>query len=436
MKKTVKKLGFYPLTALVIGNMIGSGIFLLPANLAAIGSISLYSWLFTAAGAIILALMFANLSLQIPKIGGPYAYVKAGLGNFLGFQTAYNYWIAVWVGNAAIALATVGYASIFFPILDKPHIASYAAIMLIWLLTFTNLLGVYTSGWVGLISTVCKLAVILSVGIIGWHFVDTQNYTAAFNITTPHRSNIAAITMGATLTLWSFIGLESATIPAESVKDAKRNIPRATVIGTLLAAIVYILSSSVIIGMLPAATLQYDHAPFASAAKIIFGHTGEIIIALGAIISCFGCLNGWILLQGQVAMAAAEDDLFPRIFAKRNHHQVPAIGLIITSILITLLLLLTLTNSLIKQFQVIIMLAVLASLIPYFYTAIAQMSLLHREKNKQQKKLSLWCITLIAVLYSVWAMLGTGKQILFYGCILLLSSVPAYLFCQKKYKDK
>lgn len=154
--------------------------------------------------------------------------------------------------------------------------------------------------------------------------------------------------MGATLTLWSFIGLESATVPAESVKDAKRNIPRATVIGTLIAAIVYILSSSVIIGMLPIATLQHDHAPFASVAQIIFGPTGKTIVALGTIISCIGCLNGWILLQGQVAMAAAKDNLFPKIFAKRNHRQVPAMGLMIASILITLLLLLTLSNSLIK----------------------------------------------------------------------------------------
>lgn len=174
MKKPVKKLGFYALTALVIGNMIGSGIFLLPANLAAIGSISLYSWLFTAAGAVILALMFANLSLQMPRTGGPYAYVRSGLGNFLGFQTAYNYWIAVWVGNAAIALATISYASIFLPILDNPHIASYAAIVLVWLLTLTNLLGVYISGWIELITTVCKLAVIVLIGILGWHFVDIQ----------------------------------------------------------------------------------------------------------------------------------------------------------------------------------------------------------------------------------------------------------------------
>ncbi len=436
MKKPIKKLGFYTLTALVVGNMIGSGIFLLPANLAAIGSISLYSWLFTATGAVILALMFANLSLQMPRIGGPYAYVKARLGNFLGFQTAYNYWIAVWVGNAAIALVTISYASIFVPILDDSHIASYAAIILVWLLTLTNLLGVYISGWIELFTILCKLVVIIFIGIAGWHFVSVQNYTMAVNITTPHRSNVVAITMGAALTLWYFIGLESATVPAESVNDPKRNIPRATVIGTLIAAVVCIVSSSVIIGMLPTATLQHDHAPFASAAQIIFRPTGKTIVAIGAIISCFGCLNGWILPQGQIAMAAAEDHLFPKIFAKRNHRQVPAIGLIIASLLITLLLLLTLSNSLIKQFQVIIMLAVLASLIPYFYTAIAQIILLRQEKHRQQKKLGPWCITLIAMLYSAWAILGTGEKILFYGCILLLSSVPAYLFCQHQHGEK
>lgn len=431
MNKQPKKLGFWMLTALVAGNMIGSGIFLLPANLAKIGTISLYSWLFTTAGALVLALMFARLSIQIPKTGGPYAYARAGLGRFLGFQTAYNYWIAVWVGNAAIVLALIGYAAVFWPSLNNPHTACLTAIIIIWLLTFINLLGVRSAGITQLITTVLKLIPIVLIAVLGWRYARPHFFTTQFNLTSPHQSNFMAISSGAALTFWSFIGLESATVPAESTENPKRTIPLATLCGTLIAALVYILSSTAIMAMIPLHELSHSTAPFAKAGEILFGHWGMVFITIGAMISCFGCLNGWILLQGQVAMAAADDRLFPSFFGQRNRHQVPAKGLIITSLLITLLLLLTISPNLVQQFQVIILVAVLASLIPYFYTAIAEIIIL---KNRPQNKLPYLvklAIALLAALYSVWAIYGAGEQILFYGCLLLLSSVPVYAWCTK-----
>ena len=329
-----KKLGFWMLTALVAGNMIGSGIFLLPSTLAQIGSITLYSWLFTSAGALFLTLVFVRLSVQIPKTGGPYAYAKEGLGHFIGFQTAYNYWLAVWIGNAGIVLALVGYLSVFWPSLAHPKTACIAAIAITWLLTFVNLAGVRSAGLVQLLTTVLKIIPLLIVGILGWFYIHPHYYFETINVTHPHQSNAMAIASGAALTFWSFIGLESATVPAGSVHNPKRNIPRATIFGFCVAALVYILSSTAIMGMIPNHVLQHSDAPFAEAGKIIFGTTGRIIITLGAVISCFGCLNGWILLQGQVAMAAADDKLFPKMFAQRNKHHVPAKGLIITSIFI------------------------------------------------------------------------------------------------------
>src|SRR3990167_3063434 len=188
-----KKLGFWMLTALVAGNMIGSGIFLLPSSLAAIGSISLFSWFFTTGGALMLALMFARLSMQIPKTGGPYAYAKVGLGRFLGFQTAYNYWITVWVGNAAIVLALVGYLSVFWPAFDQPHIACFTSIAIIWLLTFVNLLGVQSVGIVQLVTTILKLIPILIIGIFGWHFAHGAYFHQYFNMTAPPQSNFMAL---------------------------------------------------------------------------------------------------------------------------------------------------------------------------------------------------------------------------------------------------
>jgi len=426
-----KKLGLWMLTALVAGNMIGSGIFLLPSSLAQIGSISLFSWIFTTAGALVLALMFARLSMQIPKTGGPYAYTKVGLGKFLGFQTAYNYWITIWVGNAAIVIALIGYTSVFIPILSEPKIACIAAIAVIWFLTLVNLLGVQFAGMLQLVTTILKLIPILLIGLFGWHYAHPGYFHQYFNITSPPQSNFLAISNGAALTFWSFIGLESATVPAEAVNNPTRTIPLATIIGTLIAAAGYILSSSAIMNMMPAPVLQHSVAPFAEAGQIIFGPIGKDIITLGAIISCFGCLNGWILLQGQVVLGAAEDNLFPKIFAQKNRHQIPAAGLIITSALVTLLLFLTISPNLVSQFQVIILLAVLSALIPYFYTAIAEIVILTREKNRKISFLIKLIIAILAAIYSCWAIIGTGEQILYYGCLLLLSSVPIYAWCTK-----
>ena len=430
-----KKLGIWTLTALVTGNMIGSGIFLLPSTLASLGTISLYSWLFSTAGALLLALMFAKLSMQLPKTGGPYAYTKAGLGNFLGFQTAYSYWIALWVGNAAIVLAGVGYASVFWPTLANPKVACLAAIIIIWLFTFINILGVQTAGIVQLVTTVLKLIPILLIGILGWFFIHPQYFHQFYNTSTPHQSDFFVISAGATLTFWSFIGLESATVPADSVNNPTRTIPIATILGTLIAGLAYILSSSAIILMIPATVLQHSNAPFSAAGEIIFGHfIGKYLITIGALVSCLGCLNGWVLLQGQVAMAAADDQLFPKLFAHRNKRGVPAIGLIITAGLITALLLLTISPSLVKQFQIIILLAVLATLIPYLYTAMADITLLQTEKSKKISFLIKLFIAILAAVYSCWAILGSGKDTLYYGCLLLLSSVPIYAWFKSRIK--
>lgn len=421
-------LGLWTLTALVAGNMIGSGIFLLPADLATLGSISLLSWIFTAIGALFLALVFSNMSRIAPKTGGPYAYARLGLGNLMGFQTAYSYWIAIWAGNAAIALAATGYASVFYAPLSDPLTAAIVTIIVIWALTAVNVLGIREAGMVQLVSTVLKIIPLLLVSILGWMHFNPSYITEAYN--TSGHSNMYALTHGAALTLWAFIGVESATVPAESVVNPKRNIPLATLLGTLIATVVYISSSTVIMGMLPATALSHSVSPFADAAAVIFGPWGKSLIAIGAVISCLGCLNGWVLLQGQVAMAAARDGLFPEIFSKMNKRGVPAIGLVITSVFISALLFLTISETLVKSFHFIILLTVLASLIPYLYTSIANIILCKRSEVKTSKIHIV--IACIAALYSIWAILGTGEKFILYGSLLLFSAIPLYAVIYKK----
>lgn len=426
-----QKLGLWMLTALVAGNIVGSGIFLLPASLAEYGSISLLSWIATAGGALLIALVFAKLGTVMPRIGGPYAYCREAFGDFVGFQMAYNYWIALWVGNAAIAVALTGYLSFFWPFLAKnAGLSCCISISLVWLMTFINLMGVRHAGVFQLLTTILKLIPLLLIALVGIFFIH-PHYLADFNMT--GKSNFTAFGSAATLTLWSFIGLESASVPAGHVENPTRNIPRATILGVLIATVVYILSSIAVMGSMPLSQLAHSNAPYADAARLMFGPVGSIIVAIGAVISCLGALNGWILLQGQIPLAAAQDNLFPQIFKKKSANGTPVVGLVVSSILITALLLMTLSHSLVKQFTIIILLATLASLIPYFLTTMSELIIFLKYPalfKKGKKLLGSITIAVLAGIYSFWVIIGSGEQTIFYGTLLLLSSAPVYV-CMK-----
>jgi APA family basic amino acid/polyamine antiporter len=421
-------LGLWMATALVIGNMIGSGIFLLPSSLAEYGGISIVGWLFTAAGAVLLALVFARLGRAFPKTGGPYAYARRAFGDFVGFLTAWGYWIAVWVGNAAIAVAFVAYLGFFWGELKTNRVlAALIALAAIWLLTFVNAIGVRRAGAVQAVTTVIKLVPLLALAVFGLFFVDPDNFTP-FNAS--GGSAYGAVTAVAALTLWSFIGVESATVPAEDVENPTRNIPRATVIGTLVTALVYVLGTVAVMGILPAAQLSESTAPFADAATDAFGGWSGPIIAFAAIVSAFGALNGWILLQGQVPLAAARDELFPKVFARTNRHGVPVAGLVISSVLVTGLTLMNFNASLVDQFTFVILLATLTTLVPYVFSTAAQLLLLvtDRDRFEGRKLAGHATIAALALAYTLWTIAGSGYEVVYKGFLLLLLGIPVYLW--------
>lgn len=428
MKK--QTLGFWTLSALVIGNMIGSGVFLLPSSLAKLGTISILSWIFTGCGAILLALVFAKLSTIFPKTGGPYVYCREGFGDFIGFQVAYNYWIYMWVGNAAIAIALTGYLTPFFPfIADNNLVAFLITASIIWLITLINMLGIQLAGRVQLIFTIVKFVPLILLGLIGIFFVKSENLSL-FNITSD--SNLTALSSGAILTLWAFLGLESASIPADNVKDPKKNIPRATIFGTVVTALLYIVTTVAIMGVIPATELKESSAPFADFASILFGQPGKIFIGIIAIISCFSALNGWILLQAQIPLAAAKDHLFPKKFGHVTSKGAPIFGLFASSCLVTVLLVLNYNKNLVDKFTFIISLATLAALITYLYSTIAEfvIYLNHPDKiNKKSVKKSL-TIAFLAFIYVFWAIMSAGEDIIYYGALLMFSSVPLYGWMQ------
>ena len=415
-------------TALVVGNMIGSGVFLLPSSLAKYGGISIVAWLLTAAGAMLLALVFARLGRAFPRTGGPYAYTRKAFGDFVGFQTAWGYWIAIWAGNAAIAVAFVSYLSTFWDTLaTNSLLAATVAVAAIWLLTGVNALGVRQGGWVQGVTTALKLLPLLAIATVGLLFIEGGNFSP-FNA--GGGSSFGAITAAAALTLWAFIGLESATVPAADVENPERTIPRSTILGTLLTALVYVLGTVAVMGVIPAATLAGSNAPFADAAREMFGGWAGDAVAIGAIVSAFGALNGWILLQGQIPMAAARDRLFPAVFARTGRGGAPVFGLIVSSVLVTLLMAMNYTKSLVDQFTFIILLATLTTLVPYAYSAAAQLMLLatDRVRFSGRRLATDATVALLAFGYSLWAIAGAGYEVVFKGFLLLLAGIPVYVW--------
>jgi len=430
-----QKIGLITTTSLVVGNMIGAGIFLIPATLAGYGSISILGWIFTAIGSIILAKIFSNLSkIIVNKSGGPYTYSKEGFGDFIGFLVAWGYWISIWVSNAAVVIAIIGALSFFFPILElEPILAVGVGLGMIWFLTWVNSRGIKSSGIVQVITTTLKLLPLAFVILIGIFFFDLDNFPA-FNLT--GESDLATIPVVAAVTLYAFLGMECATIPAENVENPEKTVPKATMIGTILVTVVYILGTIVLFGVLPVDILKDSAAPFAEAGKIIGGEYGGYFVAAGAAISGIGALNGWILISGQVPMATAKDNLFPKVFKRENKNGAPYLGLIIGSILTSLIMLLNFTDGLVEQFTFIINLTVLTVLIPYLFVAAAYIIIMIDRKLHTNNIIKTFVLGSLGFAYSVWAIYGSGSDIVFYGFLLLLAGIPFYLIMQWNNREK
>lgn len=435
MNSKPQKIGLVTATSLVVGNMIGVGIFVLPAALAKYGSISLSGWVFTAAGALILAKIFSNLSkIVVNKSGGPYAYTREGFGDFIGFLMAWGYWISCWVGNGAIAIAIVGALSFFFPVLETNSLYSVSVgLSLIWLFTWINTRGIKESGIVQVVTTVLKLLPLAFVIIVGIFFFDFDNFPE-FNLT--GNGDFATFPVVAALTLYAFIGIECATIPAENVENAEVVVSKATMFGTILTAIVYILATIVLFGILPTDILQNSPAPFAQAARLISGDFGGYFVAVGVIISGIGVLNGWILITGQLPMATAKDNLFPKMFKKENKKGAPVFGLIIGGLLSTVVMLMNFTKGLVDQFQTIVEIVVFVALLPYLLTSAAYVLIIIEKKLHANSWVKTFVLGGLGFAFSLWAIFGSGPESVFYGFMLLLLGIPFYLVMQYNKRDK
>lgn len=432
-KPAPQKMGLTMATMLVAGNMIGTGVFLLPANLATVGSISSFGWLIATAGAIALGLVFARLSQLNPQPGGPYAYARDTFGNYIGFVSNYAYWFGNWIGNVAIALVVTGYLSHLWPLLQELYPRLGFTLAVIWLLSLANARG---ARWVGALETstlLLALIPILSIAIGGWWWFDATLFKAGWNVSGMEDS--AAISRSASIALWAFMGVESAAVSADVIDNPKRNIPLATLLGLGLAAVIYISCSLVIMGIVPMEQLRDSSAPFADVARMMVGPWGVVVIALCAIFKSLGALGGWMLLVGQSAKAAAEDGLFPRVFCRLNRHGMPGTGLMIVAVLMSTLLLVTSSPTLARQFDQLTNIAVLLTIIPYLFSAGALAATTLERNETGLLRAGCLLTAAAAVAYCLYALLGADTQLLAYATVAVLFSAALYPFFRQRMLD-
>jgi len=424
------KLGLWTSTSLVVGNMIGAGVFLMPAAMASFGSVGLLGWLFSGIGSFFLAKVFANLSKLLPHgTGGPYAYSQSGLGDFAGFLMAWGYFISNCGGLTSITISFIGAMSTFFPILiTNSTVAILTGLGTIWLLTYTNSLGVVTTGKLQLVTTILKLAPLVLI-IAGGIFFINPKYFLPFN--SSGGSVLSAIGITGAMTMFSYLGMESATIPADSVANPGKIISKATILGLIIAALVYILGSATVMGLIPANKLEHSVTPYADAAVILYGNSAKYWVSAGVAIAAFGALNGWMLVQGQVPYAIAKDKLFPSPFALLNKKGVPYFGIVITATVMSVFIAMNYQKGLVEQFKFFLLFAVLTSLVPFLFSVAAYPIIRARKKISGGWTAAL-VLTFLAFGYNLWMIAGTGKDAVYYGFLLLMLGVPLYMWLAYK----
>ena len=439
--KLKRELGLAAATAIVVGNCIGSGIFTSAASLASASNpkTAMIAWVITAIGSLLIALSFASLGTAMPRTGGPIVYTRAAFGDFAGFLIAWTYWIGAWVGNAAIITAFMLYFTYFFPGATTPILAFLITSGVLWFFTIVNILGVKGAGMISIVTTVLKVgALVVFVVIAGMHF----NPAMLSTVSSAKVSGMSTLPAAIAIAFWAFVGIESATVPAGEIKDPEKNIRKSTIYGTLIAAAVYLIVSIVAMGVLDQATLANSKAPLADIINAATGGTwGGNFIAIGAIISTLGATSGWILTTARSAFGAAQDKLFPEVFGRVHpKYKTPVASLVISGVAANILLILNYVGSLNAAFNFMLLLATLAFLPAYAFSAAADIVLL----KKHSPDFNIWnflknsFVALLAFGYSIYAIYGTGSEVVMYGFILMLSGIPVYLYMmlQNNKKDK
>lgn len=425
MSGMIKKLGFWSVLAIVMGSQIGSGVFMLPSSLAPYGQYSILGWIFSGLGAVCLALVFASLCQRIPKTGGPHAFVKEMFGLTPGFFTGWTYWVISWVSTTTVIIASVSYLSPFLGE-QSPWVYLVLEILLLLAITFLNLKGIQAAGKAEFVLSVLKVVPLFLLPILAIWYFKIDNFTLVSEVAAlPLSSKLSQVIL---LTLWGFIGLETATTPAGSIENPSKTIPRAIILGTTCTALLYLMGNVGIMGLVPGDILAQSKAPYVVAAHYLFGGSWHYVIAIVASVVCIGTLNAWMLASGQVVLGLAEDRLMPSSFAKKNAANAPALGLITSAAGIIPLLFLTMNVNIAQQITAIIDFSVVAFLFVYLSCVLAYLKILIDEKSSWYH----WFYCLSALFFCVWIIAQTPLMTLGIASLFVLSGVPVYWFWYRK----
>ncbi len=418
-------------TALIVGSIIGVGIFNLPTSLAGYGPISLVSMALTTVGALALALLFSSLSRRLPADGGPYAYARAAFGNGWGFANAWSYWITAWAGNAAIAVGWVLYVEEFVNTDHNKLVSVLLVLVGLWIPAAINLSGLKNMGAVQVVTTIVKFAALAFMSIVGLFYIQRANFTP-WNVS--GENAVSAVGGGMAIALFSYLGVETAAVAAGKVRDPDRNIPRSTILGTLVTAVVYMVSLTAVFGILPSSELSTATAPFSDAMNSMFGGTwtGDVM-AVAVIVSGFGALNGWTMICAEMPLAAAKDGLFPEQFGRVSRRGVPAFGIVSSTVLASVAMAVNyLGSNGATVFTTLVLMTGITAAIPYAFSALAQIKWRWNDRGQLQtarfvRDMAVAGLSLLFSVLFIWYSRNTGNDPLVYWAPFLLAGVAMLL---------
>ncbi|MBE6071411.1 MAG: amino acid permease [Clostridium butyricum] len=434
-KNLKKEISLFMATMLVCGNMIGSGVFMLPSTLAQVsGPIpTLIAWILTTVGSILIAISFANLGSKYPSTGGAYQYTKLAFGEFTGFLSAWLYWNGSWIGNAAIVVALASYTSAVIPALNNPIISIVFTSGVLWIITLINIMGVKKAGKIQTFATVFKIVFFAIFIIVAFINFDSANLIQAI----PKDKGLSTIPLAAASTLWAFVGLESATVTAGEIKDPEKNVRKSTIYGMIIASIIYILISLGSMGVMSNADLSVSSAPLTDILTIALGSSVGKVLSVAVAVCILGTTIGWILSTARVSYAAGIDGVFPKFFGKIHpKYQTPVNSLVIGSVLVNILLIMNFQKSMVSAFTFITLLATLSFLPVYLLSIGAEIMLMFKDEAEFNLMIFLKksALALLAFAYTIWAIYGSGAETVMWGFILMLLGIPFYVYNYHKNK--
>ena len=423
-----KIIGFWRGWSIAVGCAVGSGIFMMPTLLAPYGLIGFGGWLIAGAGSVLVALTMSRLVRRIPKTGGPYIYANEGLGHFAGFIIAWTYWIACITAIAGISIAFVSYLGFFIPAISNSALLSLlASLVLVWLIVTLNIFSIESSTKFQVVSTLLKLLPLFFMMFLGLIGFDSNNLP---EINPTNANPFILLATVTTLVMWSFVGIETATVPAENFINPEKTIPKVLIAAVLSVLTIYILVSIAVAAIVPADELMNSSAPFALAATKILGFSGGVIIAFGALISTLGSLNANTLTAGNITFAAARDKLLPSKFLTLSDAGTPIFSFILAGSFVSFLLMLNYTKGLIDAFIFFAMLSTLSTLIAYLFCAMAELKFLKNDDPSKQRNSAIF-LTFGTFLYAFFAIWGAGMEIVFYSFMLILVGMPMYAWMRE-----